>query len=241
MKTGPEVPWSVPADALAATRRPNSEYTMTTTFSPKLLLVISCGNGVSASSRDFSSDRCAARSSAWVSKSLSDTMLYVRRHAGLDARRHQLQIACQCLRVAAARRLSAWRSSLDHLSEYRGRLGVRTVGLAHRGHRPRVVRIDVTERVQRLGDIVGHRRDPVGKRCGNVPFPNAQGGQHRSDVDPPQRIVASGVEPAADPTCPHGLVGRRGLPDIHRPEVAAVLLRIPNNAHDGQLIVDPKA
>ncbi len=56
MNTGPEVPWSVPWDALASTRLPNSEYTITTTLRPRSLRRICFRKGASAESRAVS--RC---------------------------------------------------------------------------------------------------------------------------------------------------------------------------------------
>ena len=62
--TGPAVPWSVPCEALAFTRRPNSEYASSTTFLPYRSPAICCRNGVTASS-SVCSWRC------WVPRSLA--------------------------------------------------------------------------------------------------------------------------------------------------------------------------
>ncbi len=128
------------------------------------------------------------------------------------------------------------RPSPQHPRPVSSQNGLRSVS----GHRVCVVRIARTQSVQSLGEVIGHRRDPIGKRCGNTLFANPQGRQHRSDVDRTQWVVASRVEPAADPSSLHGLVRRRGLPDVHRTEMAAVLLRISDATHDRQLLVSPQ-
>ena len=51
-----------------------------------------------------------------------------------------------------------------------------------------------------------------------------------------QRVGGGGVEPATEPAGGGGL-GRRGrLPDGHRPEVAAVRLRVADAAEHGKLV-----
>ena len=66
--TGPAVPWSVPCEALAATRRPNSEYAISTTLRPWPVAAIRCRNAVTAASSGLSRRCWVPRSSAWVSK-----------------------------------------------------------------------------------------------------------------------------------------------------------------------------
>src|ERR1700704_1464294 len=77
MNTGPAVPWSVPFDALAATRRPNDEYISTTTFLPYLSLLMSRRKEVRASSTTLRRSSWVRRSSAWVSKPPTAT-IYIR-------------------------------------------------------------------------------------------------------------------------------------------------------------------
>ena len=71
--TGPAVPWSVPCDALACTRRPNSEYAITTTSFSRADPVSAVRNAVIALSTWVSWEVWAIFSSACVSNPEADT------------------------------------------------------------------------------------------------------------------------------------------------------------------------
>ena len=71
--TGPAVPWSVPCEALALTRRPNSEYAMTTTSFSRADPARADRNAVIALSTWVSWEVWASFSSAWVSNPDADT------------------------------------------------------------------------------------------------------------------------------------------------------------------------
>ena len=63
--------------------------------------------------------------------------------------------------------------------------------------------------------------------------------QHRLQRHGEKRVAAVGVQPATDPAGARGVVGRGGLPDVHRPEVAVVGLRVADAADDRQRAVVP--
>src|SRR5271155_4579955 len=75
--------------------------------------------------------------------------------------------------------------------------------------------------------------------CCRALFPTGGGRQDGADIDRSQRVATGGIEPATNPTGRDGFGRRRGLPDVHRPEVAVVGLRIARAADNRQLPVIP--
>ena len=77
-------------------------------------------------------------------------------------------------------------------------------------------------------------RSVTGTAAPGAALAGQQRRQGRLEGDRQPGVAAGRVEPAAQPAGGAGPVRLRGLPDVHRPEVAAVRLRVADAAHDRQ-------
>ena len=251
--TGPAVPWSVPSLPLARTRRPNSEYTSTTTCSPAVGALQPALERRPAPRRAgrAAAPGCRARRSGCRSRrgrpSRPGSARPARpgwppcpagRRAG---RRHRPRRPCPGSRPGRGSVGSAGRP-------VRGRAegAGRPLQIGQRGGHPGlprpVGRVGAPELRPAPAPSAPPGKPQPGQRerRGGHLLAGQQRRQHRLQRHRGQRVGGGGVQPAAEPTGGARRLRRRGLPDGHRAEVAAVGLRVADATDDGQLPVVPQ-
>jgi len=203
--TGPAVPWSVPSLAFARTRRPNSEYTSTTTFRPGADAAIRRVNPLSAASTCPSSRSCVPRSAAWVSNPPSDAENTRVGTRASTQTRHQLELTGQLRPTARCGPLQR---------QSRGGLQLLQVPHRRRGPGPPGVvgRVRGGEPRRGPAERTAGQVEPAGcEGRGRPPLSHQERRQHRLHRQRPQRVVGPveqrhGTESA-------GRDGRRQGPD----------------------------
>ena len=187
-------------------------------------------------------------SSAWVSKPPRRHRVHPGRHAGPDAAGHHGQLPAE-RPWPPAEPPGRWPSLVVLLvarprSAPAERLGRgQQVGEARAppAPAPAARRVRPAQRGQPRAERAGRRLEAGQRQRGpGRLLADRQRRQRRLDGDRAQRVPAGRVQPAAQPAGGAGPVRRAGLPDVHRPEVAAVRLRVADAPDDRQPLAVPQ-